>query len=191
MQAYDADLSAIGALAKTNSNFIVGNGSTWTVETGATARTSLGLGSLATSSSINNGDWSGTDLAVTNGGTGASTADDAKQNLDAADKEIQQNAQNGNYTLVLGDSGGHIYKSSGGAGETITIPANASVAYDIGTAITIINNGGGTLSIAITSDTLIQAGSGSTGTRTLADHGVATIIKVAATTWFISGAGVT
>jgi hypothetical protein len=44
VQAYDADLTAIGALAKTDGNFIVGNGSTWVAESGATARTSLGLG---------------------------------------------------------------------------------------------------------------------------------------------------
>ncbi len=43
VQAYDADLTAIGGLAKTDSNIIVGNGSTWVAENGATARTSLGL----------------------------------------------------------------------------------------------------------------------------------------------------
>jgi hypothetical protein len=45
-QAYDADLSAIAALAKTDGNFIVGNGSAWVTESGATARTSLGLGNV-------------------------------------------------------------------------------------------------------------------------------------------------
>ena len=48
VQAFDADLSAIAALDKTDSNFIVGNGSTWVAETGATVRTSLGLGTAAT-----------------------------------------------------------------------------------------------------------------------------------------------
>jgi predicted RecA/RadA family phage recombinase len=43
VQAYDADLLAIGALAKTDGNIIVGNGTTWVAESGATARTSLGL----------------------------------------------------------------------------------------------------------------------------------------------------
>ena len=43
VQAYDADLSAIASLAKTDGNFIVGDGSTWVAESGATARTSLGL----------------------------------------------------------------------------------------------------------------------------------------------------
>jgi len=43
VQAYDADLTAIAALAVTDGNFIVGDGATWVVESGATVRTSLGL----------------------------------------------------------------------------------------------------------------------------------------------------
>ena len=48
VQAYDAGLADIAGLATTDSNFIVGSGSNWVAETGATARTSLGLGSIAT-----------------------------------------------------------------------------------------------------------------------------------------------
>jgi hypothetical protein len=43
-----ATLTAIGALTPTDGNIIVGNGSTWVAESGATARTSLGLGTIAT-----------------------------------------------------------------------------------------------------------------------------------------------
>ena len=46
--ASNANLTAIGNLAKTDGNLIVGNGSTWVAESGATARTSLGLGTIST-----------------------------------------------------------------------------------------------------------------------------------------------
>jgi hypothetical protein len=52
-QDSDADLTAIAALAKTDGNVIVGNGSTWVAESGSTARTSLGLGTISTQASDN------------------------------------------------------------------------------------------------------------------------------------------
>lgn len=111
-------------------------------------------------------------------------------NTDAAQpgfKGAPVNTQNGNYPLVLSDAGKIIRKTSGGAGETITIPANSSVAFPVGTIIEIQNDGGGDLSIAITTDTLEQWQTGNTGTRTLADNNKAVIEKVASTTWKISG----
>jgi hypothetical protein len=48
VQAWDANLDQIAALAVTDGNIIVGNGSAWVAESGATARTSLGLGTAAT-----------------------------------------------------------------------------------------------------------------------------------------------
>ena len=93
-------------------------------------------------------------------------------------------------TLAIGDAGKHIYVNTNT--QTITIPANATVAYPIGTAITFIAGlSATTMSIAITSDTMYLAGTGTTGTRTLAAHGMATAIKVAATTWYINGTGLT
>jgi len=50
-QPLDADLTAIAALANTDSNFIVGNGSAWVAESGATARTSLGVDAAGTDNS--------------------------------------------------------------------------------------------------------------------------------------------
>lgn len=84
VQAYDVDLTALGGLSKTDSNFIVGNGSTWVTESGSTVRTSLGLGSLATKNTVNNTDWSGTVLSTANGGTGSGTASGARTNLGLA-----------------------------------------------------------------------------------------------------------
>jgi len=89
-------------------------------------------------------------------------------------------------TCVLSDSGKQIIQT--GSGKTMTIPANASVPYPIGTVLTFAQWGyAGT--IAITTDTLYLAGAATTGSRTLANTGVATALKVAATAWIISGAG--
>ncbi len=112
--------------------------------------------------------------------------DSSSYNLDKLDS-VPQNSQSDNYTLVIGDAGKHIYET--GSGKTVTVPANASVAFTIGTTVVVVA-GSNSVSIAITSDTMYLAGSGTTGTRTLAAYGVATLLKVAATTWYISGAGV-
>jgi len=101
-------------------------------------------------------------------------------------KGVPQNSQSVDYTLVLADAGKHLYQS--GSSKTFTIPANASVAFPIGTPIAFYTHNAA-CSIAITSDTLILAGTGTTGTRTLATGGLATALKIAATTWVISGAG--
>lgn len=102
---------------------------------------------------------------------------------------IPQNSQSGSYTLQLSDSGKHIYET--GASKTITIPANSSVAFPIGSAITFIATDAGGCSIAITTDTMTLANSTTTGTRTLAQNGIATAIKIASTSWIISGTGLT
>jgi hypothetical protein len=51
VQAWDANLDQIAALAPTDNNFIVGNGSAWTLETPAQALTSLGV--TATAAELN------------------------------------------------------------------------------------------------------------------------------------------
>lgn len=105
-------------------------------------------------------------------------------------REIPQNAQNTSYTLVLSDDGKHIYNASG-ASITYTIPANSSVAYPIGTAVSFINMAATALSIAITSDVMYLGGTGTTGTRTLAQYGSATALKITSTSWIITGSGLT
>lgn len=107
-------------------------------------------------------------------------------------RNIPQNSQSAAYTLVAADSGKHIYHPAADTTARIwTIPANASVAFPIGTAITFDNDfGAGALTIAITTDTLVLVGTaGSTGSRTIASGGQATAIKVTATRWRISGTG--
>jgi hypothetical protein len=110
-------------------------------------------------------------------------------------RNIPQNAQSGNYTMVLADSGKHIYHASGDGAATYTIPAASSVAYPIGTAITFLNLSSTSISIAITTDTMYLSVVGTTGTRTLAQYGSATAIKVSGVSssgiWVISGSALT
>jgi hypothetical protein len=107
-------------------------------------------------------------------------------------KNIPQNSQSAAYTLVLADAGKHIFHPSGDANaRTYTIPANSSVAYPIGTAITFINMTSQVVTIAITTDTMYLSSAGTTGSRSLAQYGSATAIKMTSTTWLISGSGLT
>ena len=101
------------------------------------------------------------------------------------------NSQSAAYTLVLADAGKTIlHPIADDNARTFTIPANASVAYPVGTVISFVNLIN-TVTIAITSDTMYLANDGATGSRTLAAYGMATAMKVSTTAWIISGNGLT
>jgi len=100
---------------------------------------------------------------------------------------IPQNAQSSAYTLALTDNGKHISNTTGGW----VVPANSSVAFPIGASVVLFNNSGASQTISITTDTLRLAGTATVGSRTLAQYGLATVVKVSATVWVISGAGLT
>jgi hypothetical protein len=129
-------------------------------------------------------------------GTGGATVQSSNLSIpdDAATTEIgylniPQNSQSTNYTAVLADRGWHLFHPVGDNNpRTFTIPANSSVAFPVGTAITFANKIN-VLSIAITTDTLTWAQDGSTGTRALAANGIATALKITSTEWLISGTG--
>ena len=108
-------------------------------------------------------------------------------------RTIPQISQSAAYTCVLTDSGKHLlHPSADTTARTFTIPANASVAYPIGTAITFVNQASaGVVTLAITTDTLRLSPAGTTGSRTLAANGIATALKLTATEWIISGSGLT
>tara|TARA_R110000868_G_scaffold6626_2_gene37353 strand:- start:921 stop:1676 length:756 start_codon:yes stop_codon:yes gene_type:complete len=107
-------------------------------------------------------------------------------------RNIPVNSQSAAYTAVLADSGKVIFHPSTDANaRTFTIPANSSVAYPIGTAITFINMTSQVVTIAITTDTMYLSAAGTTGSRSLAQYGSATAIKMTSTTWLISGSGLT
>ena len=97
--------------------------------------------------------------------------------------------QSTNTTVAASDAGKHIY-FTGGSTATLTVNTNATTAIDIGTTILVVNNNSGNLTISGAGVTF-QLANGATGNRTVATKGLATLLKVATDTWYVSGAGVT
>lgn len=157
-----------------------------------------GDGSFATPTGTGIGGSTGAtdNAALRANGTGGATAQASNLTIpdDAVSTEvgylnIPQNSQSANYTAVIADRGQHLFHpASDNNPRTFTIPANSSVAFPIGTAITFVNKIN-TLTIAITSDTLTWSEDGSTGSRALAANGMATALKITNTEWLISGTG--
>ena len=107
-------------------------------------------------------------------------------------RNIPISSKSAAYTTVLADSGKVIFHPSTDANaRTFTIDSNANVAYALGTAITFINMTSQVVTIAITTDTMYLSSAGTTGSRSLAQYGSATAIKMTSTTWLISGSGLT
>jgi hypothetical protein len=184
-----AGLTSIPNTALTNSSITVNGtaialGASGTVTAAAGTLTGTTLAAGVTASSLTS---VGTlaSLAV----TGTTTVG----GLEVGTKILPQVSQSVDYTLVLSDSGKHIlHPSADTTARTFTIPANSSVAYPVGTSVTFINqNGGGAITIAITTDIMRLAGAGTTGSRTLTANGVATAVKIATTEWIIFGTNLT
>lgn len=106
-------------------------------------------------------------------------------------RDMPFNDQPGNYGFVLADRG-KMMRYFGAGGNTYTLPANASTAFPVGAVIVGTHQGSGVLTIAVTTDTLQwPGGAGATGSRSIAATNMFTLTKVASTTWWISGSGIT
>jgi hypothetical protein len=105
-------------------------------------------------------------------------------------RDIPQVSFTANTTIATTDAGRHYY-STLSTGNVLTIANNASQGFQVGAAISIINQGTGNITVAQGSGvTLYLAGNATSGNRTVATFGMATLIKVATDTWFINGTGV-
>ena len=107
---------------------------------------SISVSDTAPSSPVNGSLWWNSNIGVLkiyyNDGTSSQWVDASHTYSAGGGGTVSypQNIQSDNYTLVLADAGKHIYSTNTGA-QTITIPTNASVAFPIGTVITIVNRG--------------------------------------------------
>ena len=94
------------------------------------------------------------------------------------------------YTAVLADQYQVLEVMNKGTAIAFKIPTDASVAFPVGTAITVLNIGAGTCTIsAVTSGTTTVLSGGSVAASpTLAQYKSAVCLKTAANTWYVVGA---
>jgi hypothetical protein len=131
VQAYDAQLADIAGLTPTDGNFIVGDGANFVLESGATARTSLGLGS-SDSVTFNN-----VVTGTTDHGTVSSTF-----NVATSDGQIQK--------ITLGASI-TVSSSSLNDGDSLILMVDDGSAYAITWSSFIWSNSGGSAPTLVTS----------------------------------------
>ena len=98
--------------------------------------------------------------------------------------------QTADYTAVLADQYQALVPMNKATAVAFKIPTNASVAYPVGTVITVLNKGAGTVTIsAVTSGTTTILSAGATAASpTLAQYKSAACIKTATDTWYVVGA---
>jgi hypothetical protein len=99
-------------------------------------------------------------------------------------------AQTADYTAVLADQYQSLEIMNKATAIAFKIPTDASVAFEIGTVLTVLNIGVGTCTIsAVTPGTTTVLSSGGTAASpTLAQYKSAACIKTAANIWYVVGA---
>lgn len=101
---------------------------------------------------------------------------------------MPQQAFSAAYPIVAADSGKQLYHpASDASARQVTIPANASVPFALGTCITITNDSAEDVTVIITSDTLNYVDVGAITTLTIPQYNTATIQKTTTTSWLASG----
>jgi hypothetical protein len=105
---------------------------------------------------------------------------------------MPQNAQSLDYTLQLTDAGKHIYYTQS-SNTKLYIPWTSNVGFSNGTTIMIVSKTSLSANVTVspnTGVTMYLAGNPTSASRNVTTYGVATLIQVAANTWFISGTGI-
>ena len=94
------------------------------------------------------------------------------------------------YTAVIADQYQQLVSMNKATAVAFKIPTNASVAFAVGTVITVLNKGAGLLTIsAVTSGTTTVLSAGAVAASpTVAQYKSAACIKVATDTWYVVGA---
>jgi len=99
-------------------------------------------------------------------------------------------AQTADYTAVLADQYQTLTPMNKATAIAFKIPTNASVAFPVGTALTILNVGAGTCTISATTSgtTTVTSAGVVSASPTLTQYKTAVCIKTATDTWHVVGA---
>lgn len=197
-QPADADLTAIAALAGTSGLLKKTAANTWELDTTGYQTQQSVNGLVKSSGTTRSAATAGTDYVAPGGvlGTPSSgnlsncTADGTNQ---VGFRNIPLVSASANTTLTKAHAGGGLkHPSADTTARTYTVASNATQSWNDGTTLTIWNvfGTGGLITINVTTDPLRFAADGSTGSRTLARGGFATMVwDSASASWGISGAG--
>ena len=108
-------------------------------------------------------------------------------NLNAAIHTVPINAQTGTtYTLVLTDGQAKVVTMTNGSANTLTIPLAASVAFPVGTYITVAQGGTGQTTIAGAGGVTVNAYGGAL--KLIGQYAACSLLKTATDTWLVIGA---
>jgi len=91
------------------------------------------------------------------------------------------------YTPVLTDQYQVLITRSNSSSSTLTIPTNASVAFPVGTVITVLNKGAGVVTISGSGGVTVLSAGATAASPTLAQYKSAALMQVAANTWYVVG----
>lgn len=97
---------------------------------------------------------------------------------------VTANRQTGNYTLVLGDAGKVIEMNVAGA-NTLTVPPNSSVAFEVGTTLEGVQYGAGQTTITPGGGVTIRSSGGKL--KTTAQYSSFSLRKIATDEWIAAG----
>jgi hypothetical protein len=125
VQAYDAQLADVAGLTPTDGNFIVGDGTNFITEDGATARASLGLGSIATQAA-NSVDIDGGAVDGITLGTNSAVTEAQIDNVNINGNTISSTDTNGDLTLAPDGTGGLIVSGT----NSVTVPNGTTAQRD-------------------------------------------------------------
>ena len=127
------------------------------------------------------GTGAGEDLTLSDNSTDGNTV--TVSELRGAVTNVLNNQTGTSYTLALSDKN-KIVTLNNASEIALTIPSNASVAYPVGTQITLVQLGVGQVAISIDTDTLISLDGAD---RITAQNGKAILTKLTSTTWLLAG----